>query len=100
MRGEIAVSEKEKAKGKNGAVAEGVTRRGFLGGGGTVVLLTAAYHVVSVFGGGVTAAHAADCSASCTSACVTNCTGCTTVNCTSSTAPDPPPPTCVQGFSK
>lgn len=94
------MSETEKGKGKSGAAAEGVTRRGFLGGGGTVVLLTAAYHVVSVFGGGAAEAHAADCSASCTSACVTNCTGCTTVNCTSNTAPDPPPPTCVQGFSK
>lgn len=94
------MSEKEKGKAKSGAAAEGVTRRGFLGAGGTVALLTAAYHVVSVFGGGVTAAHAADCSAKCTSACVTSCTGCTTVNCTSSTAPDPPPPTCVKWFKE
>lgn len=73
-------------------------KRKFLKGCGLTVLTTASYHIISILSVNANA-HADMCHAGCIDACVTSCTGCTTVNCTGSTAPDPSPPECVEGFT-
>jgi hypothetical protein len=75
-----------------------VSRRSLLKGCGVTLLATASYTIISVLSSASDAN--AQCTHGCVAACVSSCTGCTTVNCTSGNVPEPPPPTCVQGFKK
>ena len=77
--------------------AHDVSRRRFLKNCAVTLLTTASYQVISVLSDKKNA-QAGMCDAGCVSTCVTSCTSCTTVNCMSGNVPEPPPPTCVQGF--
>jgi len=71
-----------------------LSRRKFLKGCGIAVLTTASYEIISVLSDNRNA-EADFCSVGCIDLCVTSCTSNT---CVGDTIPEPPPPTCVQGF--
>jgi len=81
---------------KNGTqVNEG--RRRFLKGCGLTLLTAASYQAISIMAPDRNArAGGGGCGVGCVDLCVSSCT--TTQTCVGDTIPDPPPPTCVQGF--
>lgn len=84
----------KKAKEREGDSTVNLSRRKFLKGCGITVLATVSYEIISVLSGNSNA-EADFCSAGCIDLCVTSCTSNT---CVGDTIPDPPPPTCVQGY--